>query len=217
MRTSWTPAAVAARGTACALSLMLLATTAMPALAADYWPDDAPRTYVFGSGADESRLAIDPFEAGRAAFVVVGQGCLIDWVADVEPSGRLTVDTASFFCPGEVDPPLDLVFEADEVLFDPAWAGGNTKLVQGTADGAAFNLFVRVGAPRTVTIAEGSFEAVQMEISADPFLVTTLLVVDLSAVAGPIRVDGQDRTAVLDGIVSTDEQSWSALKAGFDR
>jgi hypothetical protein len=217
MRTSWTPTAVAVRGTVCALSLVLLVAAAKPALAADYWPDDAPRTYVFGSGAEESRLAIDPFDAGRATFVVVGQGCSIDWVADVEPSGRLGVDTASFFCPGEVDPPLDLVFEADEVLFDPAWAGGNTQLLQGTADGVPFNLYVRVGMPRTVTIPEGSFEAVQMELSADPFFATTLLTVDLSATAGPIRVDGQDRTAVIDGIVSTDEQSWSALKAGFDR
>ena len=215
MRTSWTPAATAARWVSCALFLMFLVAAATPTPAADYWPDDAPRTYVFGNVADESRLAIDPFDAGRASFVVIGQGCVIDWVADVEPNGRLTVDTATLFCPGQVEPALSLVFEPDEVLFDPAWAGGNTQLLQGTAGGVSFNLYVRVGAPRTVTIPEGSFEAVQMELSGDPFFVTTLLTVDLSAEAGPIRVDGQDRSAVLDGIVSTEERSWSGLKARY--
>ena len=215
MRTSCPPAATAVRWAFCPLFLMFLVAAAAPAPAADYWPDDAPRTYLFGEGPDGSRLAIDPFDAGRATFVVIGQGCVIEWVADVDPSGRLVVDTATLFCPGEVEPELSLVFEPDEVLFDPAWAGGNTQLLQGTADGVDFNLYVRVGAPRTVTIPEGNFEAVQMELSGDPFFVTTLLTLDLSAEAGPVRVDGQDRTSVLDGIVSSEERSWSALKARF--
>ena len=197
------------------LALFLLTPAAVPA--SDYWPSDATRTYVFGSSEDELRFVIEPVGVGLVSFRVVGQGCDLQWTGTLEASGRLQVPNANFSCPGVIDPELPLTFESGSVLFDPAWIGGNIQLVQATSGTAAYNLSVRIGAPRTITVAGTTYETVLFELGIeDPLLLAPFVQADLDPVAGPVRVNGLDRTAVIGGIVDAAERSWGGLKARFD-
>ena len=197
--------------------VLLLILAPAPSLAADYWPQDGPRTYVFGDGASEARLVIAPQAGAPTQFRVFSDGCEISWLADVEPNGRLTATTGEIDC-AEVSPvPVPLEFEnGAEVLLDRAWIGGNVQTIQASTNGDEQVLYVRVGEARPVTIPEGTFDAVAFEVSIlpPPFFLP-IVSIDLSRDSGPVRVAGEDRTAVLDGIVRNDVRSWSAVKARF--
>ena len=198
--------------------LLVLLLVAVPSAAADYWPTDTARTYVFAGDLEEIRLVIDPRPDDTVDFVVVSEGCDIRWNGSFDTLGRVEVSTASFFCPGVVDPALPLIFDPGSILFDPATIGGNIQLLQAeTEDGAVFDISVRIGAPRTIEVGGTNYETVLFELGIqDPLLQSPFVFADLNIDDGPVRVNGLDRTEVLSGVVGQAESSWGSVKARFD-
>lgn len=188
----------------------------VPALAADYWPDDATRTYVFGTEPDEIRLVIDPQGAGLTNFRYVGEGCDISWVATLSSDGTMEVASGIFFCEGLIEPPLDATFPAGSLLFDPTEIGGPIQVLQAEADPTDFVLSVRLNPVETITFEQESIDVVPLEFGIeDPLLLAPLAIIFVSVDLGPVAVNGLERTEVLDGIVREAQSTWGALKARF--
>lgn len=198
------------------LTVVLLLLTAPTGRAADYWPTDATRTYVFGEPPEAARLVIDPGAGTAVSFRVVNGNCDVRWDASVVADGTMTATTATVDCPSSFPEVTTIEFEnGQEVVFDPAWIGGNTVQVQGTVGVELVNLYVRISQARPVTIPEGTFDAIQYRVAVDPFFLLPILDIDLAIDAGPIRVLGHDRTAVLEGVVDSAERTFGAIKARF--
>ena len=199
------------------LMALLLLILSLPARAADYWPDDGTRTYVFGSLPDDDRLVIDPMGGGVTAFRYVGGGCAISWSGVLSADGTLDVDDGSFFCNGIVQPVLEVTFPENSLLFDPLAIGGAIRVFQVTTDDGPFVVARQIGPVESLEFGEETLDDVvlfRLGIE-DPLLQVPLIQLYVSASAGPIRLNGKDRTDVLDGIVRETTGSWGALKARY--
>ena len=196
--------------------VLALIVLAGPVRAADYWPTETTRTYVFGESPDEARLVIQPQSGAFVAFRVVTGDCDVRWNASVESDGTMTATSGWIDCPGVVSEPTEVTFEGgQEVLFDPEWIGGNIRQIQATAGVETVNLYVRVSEARPVTVPDGTFDAVLFRVAIDPLFLYPLLNIDLAIDAGPVRVNDLGRTAVLEGVVDTHERTFGAMKARF--
>lgn len=199
--------------------LVVFTLLAADARAADYWPLDTARTYVFGEGAEEIRFVIDPQGGAAVDFRVVGQGCDVSWTGAVSPEGRIDVTVADFYCPGVIDPVLPLDFGDGAALFDPARIGGPTAYFGATSGSADYDVYARLGNPGPLDVGGVTYQPVRFEVGIqDPFLVAPIVRAEVDREEGPVRVNGLDRVEVIEGIgvVSDDGRSWSRLKALYD-
>lgn len=196
------------------LSILILLLSVLPVAAADYWPDDATRTYVFGEGAERIQLVVDPQGGGAVEMRWLSATCDISWSGTLAPDGTLEVDAASFLCVEVIEPVLELDFDPGSLLFDPTKVGGAIQAFDDTTE--EYTISVRIGAPRLIDFDGGSVEAVLFELGVqDGSLANPVVVADLSVTQGPLRVNDRERTQVLDGIVRDAVRTWGGIKARF--
>ena len=196
--------------------ILILLLFALPAGAADYWPTEV-RTYVFEDDDDQFRFIIESATGGGDwMFRFLGAGCDISWPATVAADGTMEIAMGSFFCAGLIEPVLDLTFDPGSLLFDPTKIGGPIQALDAEADGQDYVVSVRLGAPRDIDFGGEMVEVVSFELGiSDPLLLAPLVNADLSITDGPLRINGVDRTEVLDGIVRDDTASWGGVKARY--